>query len=157
MVLYLIQHGEAKSAEEDPERRLTDKGMADVYNVALFMKKLSITVHQIFHSNKKRAEQTAVIIAQHIPSHNGIVQTDGLAPHDNPRIWYERLLSIDHDTILVGHLPHLRRLSSLLLCGDEEREVIQFIMAGVVCLNRLEHLWSISWMITPDLIVPSIS
>jgi phosphohistidine phosphatase SixA len=34
MHLYMVQHGEAKSAEVDPARGLTPKGIADVQKVA---------------------------------------------------------------------------------------------------------------------------
>jgi phosphohistidine phosphatase len=34
MWLYLVQHGQAKTEEEDPERPLTDRGAADVGRVA---------------------------------------------------------------------------------------------------------------------------
>jgi phosphohistidine phosphatase SixA len=30
MRIYLVQHGEAKSEEEDPRRTLTDKGIGEV-------------------------------------------------------------------------------------------------------------------------------
>ena len=33
MRLYLVQHGEAKSEEEDPDRPLTDRGASDVRRV----------------------------------------------------------------------------------------------------------------------------
>ena len=29
MRVYLVQHGESKSEEEDPQRRLTDKGIGE--------------------------------------------------------------------------------------------------------------------------------
>jgi len=54
--------------------------------------------------------------------------------------------------MLVGHLPHLSRLSSLLLVGDPEKNIIAFRMAGIVCLRREEENWSVSWMIIPDLL-----
>ena len=37
MRVYLVQHGESKSEEEDPQRRLTDKGIGEVQNVANFL------------------------------------------------------------------------------------------------------------------------
>ncbi|MBI3989381.1 MAG: hypothetical protein HY347_07165 [candidate division NC10 bacterium] len=38
--------------------------------------------------------------------------------------------------MLVGHLPHLSRLTSALLVGDPEREVIRFRMGAIVCLSK---------------------
>lgn len=37
MHLYLIQHGDAKSEQEDPARPLSDKGRRDVEKVAGFL------------------------------------------------------------------------------------------------------------------------
>ena len=31
MHLYLVQHGEAKSKEDDPQRHLTEKGLRDIF------------------------------------------------------------------------------------------------------------------------------
>jgi phosphohistidine phosphatase len=57
---------------------------------------------------------------------------------------------MNEDTVLVGHLPHLGSLASLLLCGDKEKNVIDFKMGGVVCLKRLnDGKWSVEWMIVP--------
>ena len=38
MRLYLIQHGEAKSKQDDTERSLTDKGIREVSALAEFLK-----------------------------------------------------------------------------------------------------------------------
>ena len=59
MHVYLVQHGEAKPAEEDPERHLTEKGLRDVRKVAEFLRPLRLPVEALWHSDKPRA--TAVI------------------------------------------------------------------------------------------------
>ena len=38
MVLYLVQHAEAKSEQEDPRRDLTEKGRLDLESVAHHLK-----------------------------------------------------------------------------------------------------------------------
>jgi phosphohistidine phosphatase len=54
--------------------------------------------------------------------------------------------------MLVGHLPHLGKLASLLLCGDENAGLISFRMGGALCLERDgAGKWSVQWMIIPDL------
>jgi broad specificity phosphatase PhoE len=62
MELYLIQHGEAKSKQEDPERPLTAKGAENIKKTASFFKQLPKRLDLIWHSGKKRAEQTAEIL-----------------------------------------------------------------------------------------------
>ncbi len=53
--------------------------------------------------------------------------------------------------MLVGHLPHLRRLASLLLVGDPEREIIRFRNGAIVCLVQGDGHWLLQWVLTPEL------
>ena len=63
MRLYLVQHGQAKSEELDPQRGLTEQGVQDVERLAAFLKPLSLAVQVVWHSGKTRAAQTAEILA----------------------------------------------------------------------------------------------
>ncbi|MCK4450112.1 MAG: hypothetical protein KAX26_05930 [Anaerolineae bacterium] len=38
--------------------------------------------------------------------------------------------------VLVGHLPFLDRLASLLVTGDADHSIVRFQMGGIVCLVR---------------------
>ena len=117
-MLYLVQHGEAKREEEDPARPLTDKGKSEVEKIASFIAKTGIHIERILHSGKLRALQTAEILASHLKPPRGIEQADALDPLADPKIWAERLKDTNEDIMLVGHLPHLSKLASLLLTGD---------------------------------------
>ncbi len=155
MLLYLIQHGDAKKEEEDPSRPLSDKGVHDAERVAGHLSRLGIVAKDILHSGKLRAKQTAEIIAGNLKpaSPRNLSETDGLAPLDNPGIWDDRLKYMTHDLMLVGHLPHLGRLSSLLLCGDREKDIISFRTGCVLCVERDgKGVWSVRWMVTPDIL-----
>ena len=90
MRLYLVQHGEARSEEKDPERPLTDRGASDVRRVAkLATEAGGVMVERILHSGKTRARRTAEIWAAEL----GIAATeaDGLAPMDDPSVWASRV------------------------------------------------------------------
>jgi phosphohistidine phosphatase len=153
MKLYLVQHGEAKRKEEDPSRPLTNKGIKDAEKVAEYISKLDIKVKKIFHSGKLRAKQTAEIYAKYLKPEEGISETDGLNPLDEPKTWIEKIKTIDEDIMLTGHLPHLSKLASALITGDENREIIKFRNAGIICLERDEQgKWTILWVIPPELI-----
>lgn len=156
MHLYLVQHAEAKGEAEDPLRGLTDRGLSDIKKAAALVARSGVRVSQILHSGKLRARQTAEALAQSIggasASGQMAAQTDGLSPSDDPKIWAGRIGGMKDDTMLVGHLPHLSRLASLLLCGDEGKCVVSFMMAGIVCLKREENCWSVKWMITPGIV-----
>jgi phosphohistidine phosphatase len=146
MFLYLVRHGEAKSKDEDPGRSLSDKGMHDVNEVARAMSKKNITVTAIFHSGKKRAEQTAQIIAGAISPAKGISEQEGLKPNDDPSIWSDKIKNTDDNIMLVGHLPHLDVLTSQLL----SRGSVRFSAGQVICLERYSNgSWTLKWTIAP--------
>jgi phosphohistidine phosphatase len=153
MHAYLVQHGKAKSAEEDPNRGLSDEGRDEVTRVAEFLQELRLTISLVHHSGKLRAEETAHILATSIRCTSGPCHTDGLNPADDPAPIANFLNVYTDDVLIVGHLPHLERLTSLLLTGDPDRRPVQFKNAGVVCLEK-EHYgsWSVIWAIRPDLL-----
>ncbi len=148
--LYLVQHGEAKPKEEDPERGLTDKGRRDVEGVAALLADIGAKPHRIYHSGKKRALETAGILSDRLTPEGGVSQADGLAPLDDPAVWARRLDNEQQDIMLVGHMPHVARLASLLLCGDPEKGLVSFTQGAVLSLKRVEGRWTVEWMVTPD-------
>lgn len=153
MRLYLVQHGKAKSKTEDPERPLSDQGVEEIEKMAKHAKHyLSIEVKQIFHSGKLRAQQTAEILAKHLPPLEEIVVNDDLEPLADPKILQRQLAKTTEDILIVGHLPHLSKLTSVLLTHDEKGEIIMFKNGGIINLERNKNRWSIQYIITPDTI-----
>ncbi len=151
MLLYLVQHAEAKRKEEDPLQGLTERGLQDITKVGAYLEKQNLAVSKIFHSGKTRALQTAQVLGERLRPTKGITEIDGLAPMDEPEIWKGRIPQVSEDIVLVGHLPHLGRLASLLLCGDKEKNIIDFRMGGMVCLKRFEDgHWAVEWMVVPE-------
>jgi len=153
VLLYLVQHAEAKREEEDPARDLTEKGREDITKVARCVGHLPVAVSRILHSGKTRALTTAEILAASLQPPQGLSATDGLAPLDDPGIWADRLANLAEDLVLVGHLPHLARLAARLMCGDQPTNPLNFHLGGMVCLRRLEPgRWAVEWMLTPALL-----
>ncbi len=154
MLLYLVQHAEARSEAEDAARDLTEKGRMDIESVAHHLKRLNLQVRQIFHSGKTRAQTTAQVLARHLQPPAGISKAQGLAPLDDPEIWADRIAKLDEDTLLVGHLPHLANLAALLITGNNENSIINFQMGGAVRLRRMKSgHWAVDWMIVPEIIL----
>ena len=150
MEVYLVQHGEAKSKDEDPQRPLTDQGAAEVERVAATAARVGVHVHQIRHSGKRRAEQTATILGQHLLPSGGTVAVAGLVPEDEVQAVAEALRHETRPVMLVGHLPFLDRLTSLLVTGTPDRSIVQFRKGGIVCLRGQGDSWAIRWIITPE-------
>jgi phosphohistidine phosphatase len=152
MHVYLVQHGKAKSAEEDPNRGLTEEGRIDVMRVAEFLAEQRITVSLIQHSGKMRAEETAHIFAECIRGTSGPIHVQGLDPNDDPSLMANFLKVYTDDVLIVGHLPHLERLASILISGNPDLRPIAFQNGGVVCLSKDPAGWTILWAIVPELL-----
>lgn len=153
MLIYLVQHADAKKEEIDPARPLSEKGLKDIKKIASYVLQLNIKVYKIFHSSKLRARQTAEVLSDNLKPAKGMSEVDGLTPLDDPNIWALRLKDIPDDIMLVGHLPHLAKLASLLLCGNADKNVVSFKMAGIVCLKKDDSgAWSLQWMLTPEIV-----
>ena len=153
MKLYLIQHGEAKSEAEDPERSLTARGQKEAMAVSKMAGGLQIRPSKIYHSGKLRAKQTAEIIANALRISDSLVQSaQGLNPNDDIHAWTERISKEKEDLMLVGHLPFLEKLTSFLLCGDENARLVSFRYGAIVCLDQKEDKWwTVRWILTPEM------
>ncbi len=154
MYLYLVQHAEAKSKQEDPERSLSEKGIDQISRVAAYVAKhTAMKLHHIIHSGKARAQQTAEILAKALPPADDLGISSNLAPMAAPSLWADRLVDMHLDVMLVGHLPHLSKLASFLVCQDENQTVVDFQNAGVVCLQRDDAgAWSVQWVVIPEIV-----
>jgi phosphohistidine phosphatase len=152
MNLYLVQHAEAKSEQQDPQRPLSEEGMDNLKKTGNAIKGLNIHVEEIWHSTKLRAKQTAAMISEYIKSDKGCIQKEGLSPLDDPTPIAEQIKSFKEDLMIVGHLPFLSRLTSLLICGNQETEMIEFRMGGVLCLiRRDDEQWRFKWYALPEM------
>ncbi len=149
MNVYLVQHAEAKSKEEDKNRPLTDQGRRDARQVASLAARSGIGVAQIRHSGKTRARQTAEIFGEALSPPDGVVEASGLGPLDDVETMAGRLGESEQSLMLVGHLPFMERLAGQLLAGDPERSVVKFHKGGVVNVARTDEGWQLIWAVTP--------
>ena len=148
MQLYLVQHGQAKTEEEDPERPLTDQGVDDASGVARrAVDDLGVRPARLLHSGKTRARQTADIWGGLLGA--AVEEVDALAPNDDPTTWQAQVAAEADDLLLVGHLPHLARLAGLLLTGRADTPVVRFRQGGLVGLERTDGGWVVSVVLPP--------
>ena len=147
--LYLVQHGESLPEEIDPKKNLSDRGREETRRMGRFLRDIGVKPGKIFHSSKLRSIQTAEILAEELGV-DEVVQAEGLNPLDDPEIWSRKVEEFEEDIMLVGHLPHLSRLASLLL--KSEKEIVQFRYSSVLCLQKIENEWIIKWFVTPELL-----
>jgi len=107
-----------------------------VEKLAAFLKPLRLSVEAVWHSGKPRAAETAVILAGAVVSKAGradAVQRDGLSPNSSVEAVAKELAIRGEDLMIVGHMPFLGKLASLLVKGSPTGEVVAFRKTG----NRL--------------------
>jgi phosphohistidine phosphatase len=149
MNFYLARHGEAVADLVDPSRPLSPAGRQAVERVARQAVEKAVQVAVIYHSGILRAQQTADIFARHLAPGGGLQVMAGLRPDDDPDIAAAELASAAAPIMLVGHLPHLGRLASLLLRGAGGSDVIEFLPAMLARFSREGSLWNLNWTIAP--------
>jgi len=151
MKLYLMRHGEALSADKDPEQGLTDNGKLNIQKVALQLHKNGVTFNHVLHSKKKRAQQTAGIMIQTIAPDITPVLHQHITPNDDPSLIIPEINSWDEDTLITSHLPFIPNLITLLTGIDSYLSAITFETGTVVCLEKTNHSgWGIKWSIAPS-------
>ena len=150
MLLYIFRHGDAKPKSEDPERGLSDRGREEVTAICAVFSKINPQVGAIWHSGKTRAEQTANILAASLKIEGRVQGRSGLDPNDPPTPLIEELERRETNLAIVGHLPQLGKLISMLLLGAE-RELLDLPSAGLVCLENSGDSWRLNWFLTPEL------
>jgi len=151
MAVYLMQHGKPVPKAEDPEKPLSSQGIRDVESVAEFFERQGLGIQKIYHSGKRRAKETAEIMGRLCP--HPAEERQGLSPLDDVRDMAAEIKNENGDLLIAGHLPHLARLTSLLVVGDETVPLVRFQQGGMVCLEKHEtEGWVVSWMLVPSII-----
>jgi len=157
MDIYLVQHGQALSEEQDAQRPLSDEGRGTVTMMAEFFadrtsRLIETPIQELRHSGKLRAQQTADIMADILCPEAAVTTAENMNPKDDPRVWHDELMA-DRDRpgalMLVGHLPHLGQLAGLLLTGDANLMPVQFVNAGVLKVCPAPTGWAVAWYLTP--------
>jgi len=149
MELYLVQHGEAKTKDEDPERPLTEQGHERSRKMAERASHLGVSVAEVRHSGKLRARQTAEAFAGALGA--PLLESEGLSPNDAVAPLAKELPQRDDNLMIVGHLPHLARLASRLVAGADEPHLVMFQNSGIVRLDRdIDGRFHVRWSLPPE-------
>ena len=151
MEVYLVQHGEALPKDTDPSRPLTDEGRAELRRMAALLGR-NINVERLVHSGKERARQTAEILMTMPGCAAPPEESHDLAPNDPVEPWAARLADSDESTMLVGHLPFMGRLASLMLTGEATMEAVRFTPGTILGMSRTDAGWRLEVMVRPDMV-----
>lgn len=152
MALYLVQHGKSLPKDKDPQKGLSQEGIAETERIAQVAKGYNVRVSKITHSGKTRARQTADIFEAVLKPKGGIHERSGLNPLDDVTAFADTIDSAE-DRMLVGHLPFMEKLTAYMITGSAERPVFKFQNSGIVCLDidPATGFWVIKWAIMPNI------
>jgi phosphohistidine phosphatase len=134
MALYLVQHGQCHSKEQDPHKGLSEQGREQTALIAGVAADYNVSVSKVAHSGKLRAQQTAEIFAETLKPQNGIQVISGIAPMDDVAS-FAGSLALDEDLMLVGHLPFMEKMIAFLVTGQEQPYIFQMQNSGIVCID----------------------
>jgi len=135
MAIYLVQHGQAVSEKNDPQRPLAAIGIKETSHIASVAEYYMVPVEQIIHSDKLRARQTAEIFANKLKPAHGLQESPNMAPESDIMPIVERIRNADN-LMFVGHLPFLQKLLSFLITGSSEHQIMKFQYSGIICLEK---------------------
>lgn len=148
MKFFLVRHGDALPATENPQRPLSHEGRRQVEQTAQLALQRGIEVLAIYHSGILRAKETAEILAKRL-SVATVRELSGLLPEDDPAGAKAELETAPESILLVGHLPFMSRLSGLLVNGDPDRPAAEFFPATMACCARSGSRWKVEWIVAP--------
>ena len=142
MRLYLVHHGEAVPPGVDPQRPLSEGGSASVEQLAEKAAMQGAKPAVVWHSGKLRARQTAEAFWRACNALADISAARGLQPADPPdrvavELSSEASADDPRDIMLVGHMPHIQRLLSLLVEGTSDGTTT-FPAHGIVALEPVK-------------------
>ena len=158
MRLYLVQHANAIPKEDHSKRPLSKNGFKEIKWITSFFKQNgAINVYGVWYSTKQRAKQTADGLVKGLKLKASLKEVKQIAPKDDIHSIVKSLTSQSANIMLVGHRPHLTKLASYLVTGDENAESFNFQQCCVLCLERKStgntaKNWTVQWMVTPHLV-----
>ncbi len=152
MALYLVQHGQSRPKDVDPDQGLSEEGIAETKRIADVARGYTVSVALIKHSGKTRARQTAEIFASALNPSGGVEEAGGLKPLDDVAA-FAGTIDAAADTMLVGHLPFMERMASYLVTGSADAPIFKFQNSGIVCLDKdpASGSWVIVWTLMPKI------
>ncbi|MCD9458699.1 phosphohistidine phosphatase SixA [Marinibactrum halimedae] len=111
MKLFIMRHGEAEAhAATDAQRRLTERGRVETSALLERYQEVLGDISELWASPYIRAQQTAEIVTQHVPSLAQSHTSPLLVPDGNLRVLLKALEEAMHtdptrQIILVSHQP----------------------------------------------------
>jgi len=157
--LYLVRHAIAAERDgewpDDTKRPLTERGVGRFRDGVKGLRRLDVTIDEIFTSPLVRAKQTADLLAAGVEGKPPVKILEALAPgHTSAAVLSHLAKAAKRRRIaLVGHEPDLGELAAHLLGAGRP---LPFKKGGV-CRIDVESLTSkragsLIWFVTPNVL-----
>ena len=143
-VIYLVHHADAVGPEVEPQRPLSGAGRNHAEQLAAEAAARGVKPVAIWHSGKLRARQTAEPFLRLCNPMAEFSAIKGLQPNDSPGLIKDLLSGEAREVMLVGHMPSLPRLLTLLVTGDES-SLLSFPLHGAIALEPAGGRWIERW------------
>jgi phosphohistidine phosphatase len=158
--VYLMRHGIAVAVGErgvasDAARMLSEEGRRKTADVADGLRSLECVPDRVFSSPLVRARETAEVVANRLGGMT-VETADELAPGVSPADvvrWLSRVQA--KSVLLVGHLPDLPDLASLLITGGTAAG-LHMRRAAVCCITFETGVHAgagtLEWLLQPSVL-----
>jgi phosphohistidine phosphatase len=134
MMVYLVHHADALPPSVDAQRPLSGFGRAQADDLAARTATRGVRPDVIWHSGKLRARQTAEAFLRVCNPLAEFSAIRGMQPSDPPAWIRDQVAREARAVMLVGHMPHLPRLFTLLVTGRED-PLLEFPQHGMIAIE----------------------
>jgi len=137
MRIYIMRHGQAEAiAVNDKERALTEHGVQEVSQKAVWLKEQIKSLDCVLVSPYRRAQQTWLTLKNVLPSEKVIVCND-IVPNGSAEQVYDYICALIleyklENLLVISHLPLVSFVLELL-ASDAGAPI--FITAEVACIE----------------------
>lgn len=143
-MIYLVHHSEAVGPEVEPQRPLSAAGRIHAEALAAAAVARGVKPEVIWHSGKLRARQTAEPFLRLCNPLAEFAAIRGLQPTDSPSSIKDLVTGETREILIVGHMPNLPRVLTLLVTGAESPP-LSFPLHGAIALEATGERWTERW------------
>jgi phosphohistidine phosphatase SixA len=121
--------------------------------MAAYLKERGFSAHEIWHSSKARACETAVLIASVLDPGAEVLKKEGLEPDDLPDLTVARMEEMKAEDkpvrlLIVSHIPFLPAMVRQL--SPQAYSKVDFDEASIICLSGgAQATWGLEWAVSP--------
>ena len=148
MKVYLVHHVDALTAEQDPQRHISPKGREQADRLGKRLRALGVAPLRILHSDKQWTIDTAERIAAALDARDRTAQAAyPINTGDPVGPFLAEIAAAGGDIMMCGHVDYLLRAASQMVCGDENRKVVEFKPGNgtAVCLEGQGKDWCVTY------------